>query len=90
MFAEVDACVTPVLTPAEALAHPHHHARALVHRRGAVTAVGPLATIGEPGIAEGPAPRAGEHTRELLAELGLGQGAIDALLAARAAAQAQP
>ena len=90
VFAEVDACVTPVLTPAEALAHPHHHARALVHRRGAVTAVGPLATIGEPGIAEGPAPRAGEHTRELLAELGLGQGAIDALLAARAAAQAQP
>ena len=90
VFAGVDACVTPVLTPAEALAHPHHQARGLVHRRGAVTAVGPLAAIGELRIAEGRAPRAGEHTRELLAELGLDQAAIAALLAARAASQAEP
>jgi crotonobetainyl-CoA:carnitine CoA-transferase CaiB-like acyl-CoA transferase len=65
-------------------------ARGLVHRRGAVTAVGPLAAIGELRIAEGRAPRAGEHTRELLAELGLDPGAIAALLASRAASQAEP
>ena len=89
VFAEVDACVTPVLTPAEALAHPHHHARGLVHRRGSVTAVGPLAAIDELGIAEGRAPRCGEHTRTLLSELGLDEDAIAAVLAARAASQAE-
>ncbi len=86
VFATVDACVTPVLTPAEALAHPHHRARGLVHRRGGVTAVGPLAAIDEPDIADGAAPRAGEHTRELLAELGLDAEAVRTLLATRAAA----
>ena len=85
VFAEVDACVTPVLTPAEALALPHHHARGLVHKRGNVTAVGPLAAIDGHGIAEARAPRAGEHTRELLSELGLDEHAIAAVLAARAA-----
>jgi len=88
VFADVDACVTPVLTPAEALAHPHHRARGLVHRRGKVTAVGPLAAIDDLGIAEARAPRAGEHTRELLSELGLDESAIAAKLAARAASQA--
>ena len=89
-FADVDACVTPVLTPAEALAHPHHRARALVHRRGAVTAVGPLASIDGTAIAEAPSPRAGEHTRQLLSEAGLDQAAIAAALAARAATEAGP
>ena len=84
VFARVDACVTPVLTPAEALAHPHHLARGLVHRRGQVTAVGPLAAIDAHGIAERRAPRAGEHTCELLTELGLGPTEVAALLAARA------
>jgi crotonobetainyl-CoA:carnitine CoA-transferase CaiB-like acyl-CoA transferase len=88
LFAAVDACVTPVLTPAEALAHPHHRARGLVHRRGSVTAVGPLAAIDGHGIAEGGAPRAGEHTRELLAELGLDANHIAAVLATRTAAEA--
>jgi len=87
VFAHVDACVTPVLTPAEALAHGHHHARGLVHRRGRVTAVGPLAAIDGNGIAETRAPRAGEHTRALLSELGLQEAAIASALASRAAAQ---
>lgn len=90
IFAEVDACVTPVLTPAEALAHPHHRARGLVHRRGSVTAVGPLAAIDGLRIAETRAPRAGEHTRRVLSEAGLDEAAIDAALAARAATQAEP
>jgi len=88
VFAGVDACVTPVLTPAEALAHPHHHARRLLHRRGKVTAIGPLAAIDGNGIADGPAPRAGEHTREVLAEVGLDANHIAAMLATRTAAEA--
>ena len=87
VFAAADACVTPVLTPAEALAHPHHRARGLVHRRGGVTAVGPLATIDGHGIAAAAAPRPGEHTRALLAELGLDEHTIAALLASGAAAE---
>jgi alpha-methylacyl-CoA racemase len=88
VFAGVDACVTPVLTPAEARAHPHHHARRLLHRRGKVTAIGPLAAIDGAGIADGPAPRAGEHTREVLAELGLDANHVAAMFAARTAAEA--
>lgn len=75
-FAQIDACVTPVLTPAEALAHPHHQARGLLHRRGTVTAVGPLARIDAHDIAAGPAPTAGQHTKELLTELGLDPKAV--------------
>jgi crotonobetainyl-CoA:carnitine CoA-transferase CaiB-like acyl-CoA transferase len=89
VFAKVDACVTPVLTPAEALAHAHHRARGLLHRRGRVTAVGPLAAIDTVRIAEAPAPRAGEHTREVLAELGLDANHIAAVLAARTASEAE-
>jgi crotonobetainyl-CoA:carnitine CoA-transferase CaiB-like acyl-CoA transferase len=89
VFAAIDACVTPVLSPAEALSHPHHLARGLVHKRGSVTAVGPLAAIDDGlGIAPGPAPRAGQHTREVLAEAGFGEDEIAALLASGAALQA--
>jgi crotonobetainyl-CoA:carnitine CoA-transferase CaiB-like acyl-CoA transferase len=85
VFADVDACVTPVLTPAEALAHPHRHARRLVHRRGQVTVIGPLAAIDAHGIASGRAPLCGEHTRAILAEVGLDAAAIEKALAAGAA-----
>jgi crotonobetainyl-CoA:carnitine CoA-transferase CaiB-like acyl-CoA transferase len=78
---DVDACATPVLTPAAALAHPHHAARGLVHRRGDVTEVGPLARIGEARWQDRAAPRCGEHTRSVLAGLGFGQTEIEQLLA---------
>ncbi len=70
IFDTVDACVTPVLTPAEALAHPHHLARELVHQERGVTEVGPLAQIGSQPWKSRSAPAAGEHTFALLAELG--------------------
>jgi len=88
VFAEVDACVTPVLTPGEALAHPHHRARGIVAKRGSVTVVGPLARIDRHGIAAGAAPAAGAHTRALLAELGLDESQVAAALASGAAAEA--
>jgi alpha-methylacyl-CoA racemase len=82
IFDGADACVTPVLTPAEALAHPQAIARRVVRRAGAVTEVGPLAQLSGYDVPLRPAPRAGEHTRELLVESGLDGAAIDALLAA--------
>ena len=70
IFETVDACVTPVLTPAEALAHPHHRARNLVHKERGVTEVGPLATIAPLTWSSRSAPAAGAHTCALLHELG--------------------
>jgi crotonobetainyl-CoA:carnitine CoA-transferase CaiB-like acyl-CoA transferase len=81
IFADADACVTPVLAPAEALAHPHHQARNLVHRRGDVTEIGPLAKIGAHELPVRRAPASGEHTLEVLRELKYSQSEIDALLA---------
>jgi len=79
-FAQVDCCVTPVLTPAEALAHPHHNARGLVRRQGDVTEVGPLAQVSGHRWTPAPAPAHGEHTRAILAECGFDGSAIDALV----------
>jgi alpha-methylacyl-CoA racemase len=83
VFETVDACVTPVLTPAQALAHPHYAARGLVHRCGAVTEVGPLAHFTDHHWRPQAAPAAGEHTRALLAEIGYAPEAIDRLVADR-------
>jgi crotonobetainyl-CoA:carnitine CoA-transferase CaiB-like acyl-CoA transferase len=78
-LAAADCCATPVLTPAEALAHPHHRARGLVHRQGDVTEVGPLAPVSGHRWSPVAAPRLGEHTRALLADLGYDAARIDQL-----------
>jgi crotonobetainyl-CoA:carnitine CoA-transferase CaiB-like acyl-CoA transferase len=82
-FDAVDACVTPVLTPSEALHHEQAVARGVVFRQGAVTEVGPLAQVSDHALQPAPAPRAGQHTRELLTELGLSAPAIDELIAGK-------
>ena len=69
-FDPVDACVTPVLTPAEALAHPHHLARNLVHKERGITEVGPLAQMTSLTWTSRSAPALGGQTRALLTELG--------------------
>lgn len=84
VFEGVDACTTPVLTPAEALAHPHHRARGLVHSQGEVTEIGPLAQVSGHRWTPLPAPAQGEHTRAVLAELGYDAKAVDALVQSRA------
>jgi crotonobetainyl-CoA:carnitine CoA-transferase CaiB-like acyl-CoA transferase len=89
VFATVDACVTPVLTPAEALRHEQATARGVVHHAGAVTSVGPLARFDGHALAVRPAPRAGEHTRTTLRSLGLNDAAIDALVANGVVREAQ-
>ncbi len=81
LFAATDACVTPVLTPAEALRHEQARARGVVGHRGGVTVVGPLAQMSGHTFERRPAPRAGEHTRALLAELGIADDGMDGLFA---------
>jgi alpha-methylacyl-CoA racemase len=79
-FAGSDCCVTPVLTPAEALVHPHHLARGLVRRQGDVTEIGPLAQMTGHTWEPRPAPAAGEHSGAVLRDLGYDAEQIDALL----------
>ena len=80
-FDTVDACVTPVLTPSEALAHPHHSARGLVHCERSVTEVGPLAAMTPPlAWKSHPAPAAGASTRVVLGELGYTNDQVDRLI----------
>ena len=80
LFEGTDACVAPVLDLEEAPSHPHALARgAFVRREGAVQpAAAPRfgRTPAEPGL---PPPLRGEHTREVLEDLGLSGAEIEAL-----------
>jgi alpha-methylacyl-CoA racemase len=73
-FAGRDCCVSPVLDPAEALAHPHNRRRHpdLAADRPLKAPVMPM--TGEPAAAYDPADR----TDEVLAVAGLTQGEIAA------------
>jgi len=80
--------VGPVNSLGEALAHPQTLARGmvvdLVHpEAGATKAIGcPVHFSATPARVTRPAPRLGEHTREILREYGYDGAAIDALAAA--------
>ncbi|HET7399157.1 MAG TPA: CaiB/BaiF CoA-transferase family protein [Intrasporangium sp.] len=84
LFTDVDACVTPVLTMAEAPTHPHNVARGTLPRDGH----GVVQPAPAPRFSRTPAapPRAaaapGAHTDELLAGLGLSAQQIAQLRAA--------
>jgi len=87
VFADTDACVTPVLTPEEAAQHPHSVARGAFR-----TSYGVLHPSGAPRLSRSraplpePPPRAGEHSDTVLASCGFSAGEISALRACRALA----
>jgi alpha-methylacyl-CoA racemase len=72
IFGALDACVVPVLSPLEALAHPHNVARgAFVPRDEGLVQPAPMPRLARtPGAVAGLPPGVGEHTREILAEAG--------------------
>ena len=85
LFEGVDACVAPVQTLAEAVADEHNRYRGMVveveHPTvGKVRQVGIATKLSEtPGRVRTPAPRPGQHTDEVLSEIGLSATEIAAL-----------
>lgn len=79
-----DACVTPVLTFAEAPLHEHNAARATFVDVAGVQqpAPGPRFSL-TPASRPTPPPTAGQHTAEIFAELGFDAAAIDTLVQER-------
>ncbi len=76
-FAGSDACVAPVLALDEAPAHPHIHARGTFTDVGGSVQPAPAPRFSRtPGEAGGPAPEPGDHTDDIVAELGLDPAAL--------------
>jgi len=81
-FAELDACVSPVLSLAEAPEHPHNRARNLFESVGGILQPRPTPHfVGTPGAIQGPPPIPGAHTSEVLAEWGFSMDEIQHLSA---------
>ena len=76
-----DACFAPVLTPIEAMAHPHMAARGVYSERDGVVQAAPAPRFSAtPSGLPGPTPRRGEHGAEILRTAGLDEAAIARLL----------
>ncbi|HEY8977649.1 MAG TPA: CaiB/BaiF CoA-transferase family protein [Burkholderiaceae bacterium] len=72
-----DACFAPVLTPREALAHPHLAARGVYAERDGVLQAAPAPRFSAtPSANPGPVPARGEHGEAILREIGLDEAAI--------------
>ena len=84
-----DVCFAPVLTMSEAAAHPHAIARHSFIEVAGVTQPAPAPRFSRtPGEVNRPPAHPGQHTREVLADWGLGEERIEALLACGAAVDA--
>ncbi len=87
VFDGTDACVAPVLSMSEAPHHPHTAARATFVDSGGVMQPAPAPRFSAtPSAIAHPAVRPGTHTREALAEWGVGD--VEELIAAGIAHQA--
>jgi alpha-methylacyl-CoA racemase len=72
LLQDTDACVAPVLDWREAAAHPHMAARGtFVEYAGAIQPAPAPRFSGTPGSIRCPPPQPGEHTDDILRELGL-------------------
>ncbi len=89
LFEGTDACVSPVLSMAEAPGHPHNAARKSFVDVGGLTQPAPTPRFSrtEPATPD-PAKPVGADTRAVLAGYGFTPGEVDALLAEGAIAEA--
>ena len=85
-LAELKIPGAPVLKPQQTLDHPHVNALGFLERLGYPTAAKdvpisqfPVAMTGSPGVIRHRAPELGEHTNEVLTELGFNSSEIDDL-----------
>ncbi len=79
-FAGRDACVAPVNTTEETFADPHMAARATVVEPDGVPQPAPAPRFSAtPATFDRPPPQPGEHTDEVLADLGYDAGSVAAL-----------
>ncbi len=85
LFAGTDACVAPVLSPAEAPDHPHNRARGTFTEVAGVVQPAPAPRFSAtPSSIRRPPPNPGQHGDEALGEWGLDEGEIAALRSAGA------
>jgi alpha-methylacyl-CoA racemase len=83
LFAAVDCCVTPILSPEEALDNEQVVARRMVLREEGLTQFAPpLKLSGYEFSVRQPAPKVGEHNAEILRAAGYADAQIDRLKAA--------
>jgi alpha-methylacyl-CoA racemase len=85
IFRGEDACVTPVLSMIEAAAYPHHRERGMFVEVGGMVQPSPAPRFSR-SLPETPTPppHAGQHTGEVLAELGFDSAEIERLRASGA------
>ena len=77
-----DACFAPVLDPGEAATHPHMAARGVYTRVNGVLQAAPAPRFsGTPSLQTAEVPPKGAHTREILAQAGFDEVAIERLTA---------
>lgn len=82
VFAGAEACVSPVLAPLEAPIDPHNAARGTFIEVAGVVQPGPAPRFDAADrVIPSPPPVPGAHTREVLAELGLGESQVESLIA---------
>ena len=75
-----DVCFAPVLSPAEACAHPHNVERETFVEVAGVKQPAPAPRFSRtPGVIDGPPPHPGEHTKEVLSSWGFSEDEIQNL-----------
>lgn len=75
-----DVCFAPVLSPAEACAHPHNVERETFVEVAGIKQPAPAPRFSRtPGVIDGPPPHPGEHTEEVLSSWGFSENEIQNL-----------